>query len=106
MARTAPKSERRDTELGARFTAAQKKQVLKAAAMAGKRPSEFVREATLKQSEQTLAEDPLAAWGDFIGMFDDPDPRFTGKNAEELYGELLMEKYEKKKLSRLHWKSG
>lgn len=91
MPRSAGRIERRDEELGARFTRSQKERVKAAAERAGKTPSDFVREAVLSLADRVLKDDALAGFDTFIGMVDVPDVH--AREHSEAFADLILEKH-------------
>lgn len=85
--RPEPKGE----DLGARFTAPQKKRVLAAAAKARLSPSEFIRDAVLGKADSVLSDDLGAAFGGFIGLISDPS--LAGRDHRRLYAEAVAQKH-------------
>ncbi|MBU6428619.1 MAG: DUF1778 domain-containing protein [Cyanobacteria bacterium REEB65] len=92
MARAAKKASRRDVDLGARFTAAEKARVARAMAKSGKNLSDFVRAAVLGSADQALAGDSLAAFAPALGVIDVKGD--FGRRAEALYTARVLEKHE------------
>ncbi len=91
MAREARRAEPKGEELGARFSASQKKRVLAAAAKAHLSPSDFVRDAVIGKADAVLADDLLAAFGEFVGLVS--DPTLAGSGHSDLYAAALARKH-------------
>ena len=91
MGTTQRKASRRDVDLGARFTPAEKARVDLAMNRAGRNLSDFVRDAVLTRAETILAQDALAAFQPAIGVLDVPGD--FGRRADEVLADLLIEKH-------------
>lgn len=72
----------RTEDLGARFTAEERKLVERARAARGQTMSAFIREAVLKEAEGALSSDLLTLFGEFIGALDVPGA-VSGRDSEQ-----------------------